>query len=114
MGPHADQRGDQSDTGGRKRKNIDGGQRVPPSQPSKNKRAGADPGREKVVPAGRNVANSGNSAVLGKGKKSVGGGAADGRGGKEKAKGKGKAEIDDIFADVKRLKQAKVDEEVER
>lgn len=121
MGPNANkQRIEEVVGAGRKHKSTDGrssSDRDPVRQkPSKIQRAGVEPFREKQQPG------SGDGGVVKRG--AIGGQveACKGKGkGKGKAdeskredKGKGKSAIDNIFADMKRLKRARDKEEVER
>lgn len=123
MAPHADKHqggGVESIAGGRKRKAAErSGSRDSAGQKASNSKGdGVEPFREKkqqpkhryrgmVVMAGQVEGRVGAPAAT-KGKEK-----SEGKGG-TKGKGKGKSAIDDIFADVKRLKEAKAEENAER
>lgn len=131
MAPHANkQRIEEGMGAGRKRKSTDGrcnSNRDPlRQQPSKIQCAGAEPFREKqpsdtctgsgdggtrkrVAKGGQLESSKNKGKGKGKGDAKVEESKRD-----EKGKEKGKSAIDDIFADMKRLKQAKAEEEAER
>lgn len=118
MGPHVEQRTGQGSAmnGGRKRKAPgDGARDHPQQQAGQSNRHPKETDRpqhhQMKVGDGKALVRKGQSQRGEKGKEeNTNARVVDG----SKGKGKGKSAIDDIFSGVKRLKEEKAEEEVER